>query len=372
MNDQSKISWREHARRKIRDDLYLQRTFPAYLFQEGYEPLDKTSRRELNAEVLVDVWDEMVDIINREDGYRAARTLEEGLEKRLRELRSQLRRFEREYYYYQLQQELIEDDVREFGGDTSLQQALEENTEEMNRRGWTWTYERSTFHASQTDDAATPQRIVQHRVPEEKMRRFLIRVDDDVDESYVPNSGPLTFSSDMKFSSAADISGWPVGSVMETLRKTRRTCDLIRFRSAILNNVLFQYEATGTVQKITPEDAKGLLDDEKEGRHSQSWKNKWKRRRINVCLILLLSSEGELIRNPNWEKQLPSALFQELAEREPNLSGDKPHKSLRRYFSNRLEDRFPGGGDLDGWFELAELWSQDLPINIFDEAEGKK
>ena len=175
MNDQSKISWREHARRKIRDDLYLQRTFPAYLFQEGYEPLDKTSRRELNAEVLVDVWDEMVDIINREDGYRAARTLEEGLEKRLRELRSQLRRFEREYYYYQLQQELIEDDVREFGGDTSLQQALEENTEEMNRRGWTWTYERSTFHASQTDDAATPQRIVQHRVPEEKMRRFLIR-----------------------------------------------------------------------------------------------------------------------------------------------------------------------------------------------------
>ncbi len=87
-------------------------------------------------------------------------------------------------------------------------------------------------------------------------------------------------------------------------------------------------------------------------------RNAFKRRQQLVVEILLERREdGTFVRRPVWSSQVPNDLFIAVEEFEEELNGDPPGNSAERYFQRRLGGKFPGAGNMEGWFALAEKWA---------------
>ena len=251
MSNELQIPWRDRVGKSIRAELYLSYHIPAFVLASDDEP-----KPELFAEVFRETWNEFVELIR--DRYMVTRKMEEGLAERLKEAWSQTEHYGKDIDYYSQEKALIEEDAHIFGGDTSLSEALEDDTLEFEQRGWMWTAQRSHYFHIAPDNENTHTQVAKHRLPRDLIQNPRLLNDDEV---HVPMEGTVTYSPNITLSAAAEAASWLVNSATEQLHRTHRTADFINFRLQVLRNVIYRFETLGDVAEITLEEAQQALDD---------------------------------------------------------------------------------------------------------------
>ena len=252
MSANDEHEWWDYAKRQVRSYLYSVRV-PVHLYSPGDEPADEDTHIAISREVIKAAWNEIITLID-EEGYSAARELEKGLRDRLEEIRKQEEMYDNEYRYVHLERELIKQDMRTYGPDTALQNALASSASQLEQRGWRRITRSLPAEATAWRDAGVslgPRSAVQHRVPAEHLKA----------EGISPCK-PSTFPVSFTFEEAAQNLMPALNGQIDMRARARRTAELTEFRLHVVQNVLYRREVTGSVTTIREEEAEELAQQD--------------------------------------------------------------------------------------------------------------